>query len=374
MPSSIGNTTNQQTPRKVGANLLAKFCKQIACGQTSSMSLTDEGELFAWGYNGNGQLGIGSNTNQPTPCKVFSLNTLIVTHIACGYAHALALTDAGCLYTWGANSYGQLGNGSKSNLVTPQRIGKEIGRLNEIAANHYSHISAATSQNGKVYMWGQCRGQCVMLPTETRFTHIDDVFASFATPPSMWRTLTVRPETDSGVRESIATSFNEKECSDITFVIEGKPVYVHRSILRIRCVHFRTMFSQNWDEAEKKTIEINDFSYTVYYAFLKYLYTDTVELSPDDAIGLLDLGNCYCEMKLKRNCEDIIKKGITRENVSMILSVALKYKAESLEEFCFRFAMNHMSDVVATEAFAQLDRDVIVHFITRAAIRGVFKT
>lgn len=79
-------------------------------------------------------------------------------------------------------------------------------------------------------------------------------------------------------------------------------------------------------------------------------------------------------MKLKRICEDIIKKGITRENVSMILSVALKYKAESLEEFCFRFAMNHMSDVVATEAFAQLDHDVIVHFITRAALRGAFKT
>lgn len=42
--------------------------------------------------------------------------------IVCGYAHTLALTDEGLLYAWGANTYGQLGNGSKNNLLSPAHI------------------------------------------------------------------------------------------------------------------------------------------------------------------------------------------------------------------------------------------------------------
>lgn len=42
--------------------------------------------------------------------------------IVCGYAHTLALTDEGLLYAWGANTYGQLGTGSKNNLLSPTQI------------------------------------------------------------------------------------------------------------------------------------------------------------------------------------------------------------------------------------------------------------
>ena len=47
----------------------------------------------------------------------------------CGCAHTLALSDDGELYSWGANSYGQLGTGNKANLVTPARIAADKGRL-----------------------------------------------------------------------------------------------------------------------------------------------------------------------------------------------------------------------------------------------------
>lgn len=47
--------------------------------------------------------------------------------IACGNAHTLVLTDGGKLYTWGYNSCGQLGNGSKNLSQTPVIIGDEIG-------------------------------------------------------------------------------------------------------------------------------------------------------------------------------------------------------------------------------------------------------
>jgi len=148
-------------------------------------------QLFAWGYNGNGQLGVGNNVNQLTPCKVIGLVGTITTQIVCGYAHSLALSDAGCLYAWGANSYGQLGTGNKAHLVTPTKIGLDKGRFVEIAACHYSHLSAAMTATGKVYMWGQCRGQAVTSPMETKFTKVDSIFACFGSPPSMFRPLIV---------------------------------------------------------------------------------------------------------------------------------------------------------------------------------------
>lgn len=64
-------------------------------------------------------------------------------------------------------------------------------RIVEIAACHSTHTSAAKTQSGQVYMWGQCRGQSIVLPHLTHFTCTDDVFACFATPSVMWRLLSM---------------------------------------------------------------------------------------------------------------------------------------------------------------------------------------
>ena len=52
-------------------------------------------------------------------------------------------------------------------------------------------MSAACVQTGKVFMWGQCRGQSVTSPIETHFHTIHDVFACFASPPVTWKPLEV---------------------------------------------------------------------------------------------------------------------------------------------------------------------------------------
>jgi len=51
----------------------------------------------------------------------------VIVQIACGTAHTLVVTDAGKLYTWGYNNYGQLGNGTKNLSQTPALIGDAIG-------------------------------------------------------------------------------------------------------------------------------------------------------------------------------------------------------------------------------------------------------
>ncbi|KAL7991402.1 RCC1 and BTB domain-containing protein 1 isoform X1 [Crotalus tigris] len=368
-----GSTANQPTPRRVSNCLQAKVAVSIACGQTSSVVVIDNGEVYGWGYNGNGQLGLGNNGNQLTPCRVAALQGVCVMQIVCGYAHTLALTDEGLLYAWGANTYGQLGTGNKSNHLSPVQIMMEKERVVEIAACHSTHTSAAKTQSGLVYMWGQCRGQSVVLPHVTHFSCTDDVFACFSTPAVMWRLLSVEHEEFLTVTESLKREFDSPETSDLKFRVDGKFIYVHKAVLKIRCEHFRTMFQSYWNEDEKEVIDVDQFSYPVYRAFLEYLYTDNVDLPPEDAIGLLDLATSYCENRLKKLCQHLIKRGITVENAFSLLSAAVRYDAEDLEEFCFKFCINHLTEVTQTAAFWQMDGSLLKEFIAKASKYGAFK-
>ncbi|XP_050008212.1 RCC1 and BTB domain-containing protein 1 isoform X3 [Alexandromys fortis] len=373
--SQLGNgTTNQGiAPVQVCTNLLIKQVVEVACGSHHSMALAADGEVYGWGYNGNGQLGLGNNGNQLTPVRVAALHNVCVNQIACGYAHTLALTDEGLLYAWGANTYGQLGNGNKINVLSPTHIMVENERVVEIAACHTTHTSAAKTQGGHVYMWGQCRGQSVTLPHLTHLSCTDHVFACFASPAVSWHLLSVEHEDFSTVADSLKKEFDSPETADLKFRIDGKYIHVHKAVLKIRCEHFRSMFQSYWNEDMKEVIEIDQFSYPVYRAFLQYLYTDTVDLPPEDAIGLLDLATSYCENRLKRLCQHIIKQGITVENAFSLFSAAVRYDAEDLEEFCFKFCVNHLTDVTQTAAFWQMDGPLLKEFIAKASKCGAFK-
>lgn len=377
-----GNTTNQSTPRKVELSPEGVDCSSIACGQASSVALTVSGKLVTWGCNGNGQLGIGSTTNQSVPCKLH-LPGVCIKQVVCGYAHVLALSDDGTLYSWGSNTYGQLGTGCKSNALLPTVIStsssSKLGRFIHVAACHNSHISAAALPSGKVYMWGACRGQNVLLPLETRFTSLDDVFAGFSTPSCTWRTVQPMPDAavdNGGLVKCIAGRFDDINTSDLTIVVGERKIFVHKAILRMRCEYFYSMFQQGrWREAEKNQVEISQFSYPVYYAFLKYLYTDKLDdLSSEHVVALCELADAYCEAELKAHCERLMMHRVSVENVASLLAVASKYKTEVLEDHCFQFTLSHMTQVVLSEGFGQLDDSFSKSFIQKAAKQGVFKT
>lgn len=73
-------------------------------------------------------------------------------------------------------------------------------------------------------------------------------------------------------------------------------------------------------------MDVTTFPYAVYKAFLEY--TDRVDLPPEDAIGLLDLVNSYCEAQLKRHYERIIMHGVLVDNVAMMYAAAIKLEAK----------------------------------------------
>ncbi|XP_011298019.1 RCC1 and BTB domain-containing protein 1-like [Fopius arisanus] len=370
-----GISTNQNTPRKINSVLAGKKIVQIACGQTSSMALTSNGEVYAWGNNSVGQLGIGTYINQLSPNKVAGLTGVVIDKVICGYGHAMALSDEGDLYVWGGNGYGQLGLGSKSNACQPVKLSMaEMGRVSDIAAVHSNHISAALAEGGKVFMWGQCRGQSVTTPTATPLLYLHDVLACYSTPPVMHEPLVLYAQDETSILDCLRQAFDDPASSDLTIQVQGKPIHVHKAVLKIRCQYFRSMFQEHWTENNQSIIEHDEFSHDVYKSFLRYLYTDEVDLPSENALELLYLANAYFETQLKRKCVQMIKRGITVNNVAFLYKTAIEYNAQELEDFCFKFALNHMTAVTQTAHFGKLDEATLKTFIAKAAHAGAFKT
>ena len=56
------------------------------------------------------------------------VSLLLSLQIVSGYSHVLVISDSGVMYTWGANTHGQLGNGTRMNQSLPAPVGKNIGK------------------------------------------------------------------------------------------------------------------------------------------------------------------------------------------------------------------------------------------------------
>lgn len=116
-----GNSSSSYVPVFVSSGF--SLGTKIAAGAYHSMLISQTGQVWTWGRNGNGQLGNGTITNSYTPvlCSaVTDWNSLIF--ISAGKNHSLALKSDGSLWSWGYNTYGQLGHGNTSSLMVPTKL------------------------------------------------------------------------------------------------------------------------------------------------------------------------------------------------------------------------------------------------------------
>lgn len=120
----------------------------VCAGTTFSLALDNDGKVWAWGLNDEGQLGDGSTINSSTPVEVIDIAN--ISAIACGSDHSLAIQD-GKVKSWGLNDEGQLGDGSTRSSSEPIDA-TGLKDIVYVAAGEYH--SLAITCNGKVYVWG----------------------------------------------------------------------------------------------------------------------------------------------------------------------------------------------------------------------------
>ncbi|XP_035858602.1 probable E3 ubiquitin-protein ligase HERC4 isoform X1 [Sander lucioperca] len=146
--------------RKPGANspqhlrsLSALPLVQIAAGGEQSFALSVSGGVFGWGRNHCGQLGLGDTTDRHTPTPVHCLNMKETIHISCGKDHTAILTKTGAVFTFGSGQYGQLGHNSFRDELRPRLVAELWGaKVTKTACGR--HHTLVLTDSKRVYSFG----------------------------------------------------------------------------------------------------------------------------------------------------------------------------------------------------------------------------
>ncbi|XP_023239739.1 RCC1 domain-containing protein 1-like isoform X2 [Centruroides sculpturatus] len=135
----------------------------VCCGKEHVLCLTVDGKIYSYGLGSRGQLGHGTTENEETPRVVEALEGIPIKMIATGGWHSVALSTIGDIYVWGWNESGQLGlpasisNKKLSEVVTFQAIPQLLDFPHDAIIKTVScgsRHTAAISEDGQLWTWG----------------------------------------------------------------------------------------------------------------------------------------------------------------------------------------------------------------------------
>ncbi|CAG9315175.1 unnamed protein product [Blepharisma stoltei] len=108
-------------PRFCSFNVLIK---DISCSEQHSCFITQSGHVFTMGSNSEGRLGIGDQSVKqcPSPCLVEYLSLYRASSVSCGWGHTVVITEEGYAFSWGVGEFGALGNGTSDTQWSPVKV------------------------------------------------------------------------------------------------------------------------------------------------------------------------------------------------------------------------------------------------------------
>ncbi|KAF7994791.1 hypothetical protein HCN44_004263 [Aphidius gifuensis] len=126
----------------------------ITCGGYHTIVVTKSGGIYGWGRNTFGQIGVNNTTNVLLPCQLRTLRNTRVRYVSCGENFTAFLTIDGGVFTCGAGMYGQLGHGNKNNEILPRKVMELMGSIVTQISCGKRHMLAFVPSRGRVYAWG----------------------------------------------------------------------------------------------------------------------------------------------------------------------------------------------------------------------------
>ncbi len=152
----LGATTSASTPTLV-SGLAGTLVTDVSAGTSHTCAVAD-GTAFCWGLNSNGRLGNGTTTSSNVPVAVSTggvLSGRTVTAVSAGDAHSCAVAD-GLAFCWGLNTYGRIGDGGTTQRTSPVAVRTASGIL---SGRTVTDISAGTAHtcvvaDGLAFCWG----------------------------------------------------------------------------------------------------------------------------------------------------------------------------------------------------------------------------
>ena len=167
------------------------------------------------------------------------------------------------------------------------------------------------------------------------------------------------------VKERISHLYNNELMSDVAFLVREEHsnthyrIPAHKFILAASSSVFFAMFHGPIAESRNE-IEISDCENSeCMLEFLKFIYSDSIDLNWDNSFNILYLSKKYMIPSLSTYCCDFLSKSLTKENVLAILQQSVKLDEPNLMLRCLEFIHPVISQVIEMEAFLYLDFDTL---------------
>jgi alpha-tubulin suppressor-like RCC1 family protein len=141
-----GTFTDKNVPTQIGTET---DWKMVVAGAFNSMAIKNDGTLWAWGQNSNGQLGDGTTSDKTVPKQIGTETDWKM--VVAGTYHSMAIKNNGTLWAWGQNSNGQLGDGTTTDKTAPKQIGTATDWKMVVAGTYHS---LAIKNDGTLWTWG----------------------------------------------------------------------------------------------------------------------------------------------------------------------------------------------------------------------------
>ncbi|TKC52835.1 hypothetical protein EI555_019327 [Monodon monoceros] len=152
---------------------------------------------------------------------------------------------------------------------------------------------------------------------------------------------------------------NNKEMSDVAFLVEGKLFYAHRVLLVTASNRFKTLMTNKseQDGDSSKTIEVGDMKYHIFQMMMQYLYyggTESMDIPTGDILELLSAASLFQLDALQRHCEILCSQTLSVESAVNTYKYAKIHSAPELALFCEGFFLKHMKALLEQDSFRQL--------------------
>ncbi|XP_037016295.2 ankyrin repeat and BTB/POZ domain-containing protein 3 isoform X3 [Artibeus jamaicensis] len=149
---------------------------------------------------------------------------------------------------------------------------------------------------------------------------------------------------------------NNKEMSDVTFLVEGRPFYAHKVLLFTASPRFKALLSSK-PTNDGNCIEIGYVKYPIFQLVMQYLYyggPESLLIKNNEVMELVSAAKFFQLEALQRHCEIICAKGINTDNCVDIYNHAKFLGVTELSAYCEGYFLKNMMVLIENEAFKQL--------------------
>ena len=134
----------------IAEKIAGKRVVDVDQGIYQTAAITEGGELWVWGFNGNGSVGDGTRTDRHEPVRVMG----DVASVSVGFDSVAALKEDGSLWTWGLSQYGELGDGTyHGHRATPVKVLDDV-----VSVSYGDYHATAITEDGSLWTWGSADG------------------------------------------------------------------------------------------------------------------------------------------------------------------------------------------------------------------------